>query len=201
VRCAVGWHHDMRISRSALSVVFLSTAIGCSHQRVVSDAQTNSLRDAGWFTTVHDESPNAMVDAGWMLYAERKPDGTCALFLPGHREIPEKDLKARLAAARGHVDGVLLDAADDVPVSFIRSTLRILQEGGQRRFVLFRRVEGVTSDFFNELDAFAAQHPAPYLAHASNGVLRAHERGKQDKTSGSPKITLDQDLEVDTNGL
>lgn len=190
----------MKRSRLALSIALLGAVISRPNLLYASETQTNSLIEVGWFTKIHNESPNAMVDAGWALYADRKSDGSCALFLPGRREISEKELEELLAKYRG-LDGVLFDASDDVPVSYVKKTLHTLQKGGQRHFVLFRRIEGVQSDFFNRLDKFASQHPSFYRSSTSNKVPQAVERLTGTGNGNAHQMTVDEDLKVDTGGL
>jgi len=93
-------------------------------------------------------------------------------------------------------DGVLLDADDDVPVSFIKKTLDILHEYNQRHVVLFRRIEGVESEFFqkisegmltNVIEAGESSPATKAVNFGSSHVKAAHQRTPSFEIKQMPK--------------
>jgi hypothetical protein len=151
-----------------LCLVFTTCLLGgCATHRAAPPGD-RVMAEVGWFSALHDENPHAMIDVGWQLVLRRGADETCRWYVGG-RERSESEMREILSRLRkAGMDGVLLDAEDNVSVGFVTKTLTLLHQYGQRHVVLFQLVEGVQSDFFSHLERFRRDHPEIFEEEESN---------------------------------
>jgi hypothetical protein len=139
----------MRTTASFIAALIMLSGCRTANQSVY----TSQEKDIGWFSAAHFAHPDAIIEIGWSLIVYVKKDNTVNWCANG-RTVDEDGLRAFLSRLRDNrIDGAIVDAYGDVPISAIKKTITILQDYGQRRIVLFKLIEGVESDFFRNLSA------------------------------------------------
>jgi hypothetical protein len=136
------------------STAFLVIALfaGCRTVGNVPVCHNEEYRTVSWYTYARRHDPdNHVIEDAFYLCIYISADGTMRYVVNGH-EYTRKGLSSLLSQfdsngrnSRGlrlRTAGIILEAADDVPLSAVRDVVRLFVKSGQKRFALFGLIEG-----------------------------------------------------------